>query len=138
MIRGRYALFFLLAGLGCGGSAFDLAPVSGRVTWKGQPLANAHVSFAPTGSRLPGPGSYGRTDSEGKFSLRIETADREGAVVGQHVVRISTLGDAQSEQSDAGVKLPKDRIPPKYNTESTLTFTVNAGGTDQANFDLRP
>ncbi len=138
MNRWRWlVLLALLAGLGCGGSSYDLAPVAGRVTWKGKPLANAHVSFAPTGSREPGPASYGKTDSDGKFRLRVETTDQEGAVVGQHVVRISTLGGAQAEQADAGIKLPKDEVPTKYNTYSTLTVTVNPGGTE-ANFDLVP
>lgn len=124
---------------GCGGDpGYKLAPVSGKVLWKGKPLAKGHVSFAPTGSLNPGPASYGKTDADGNFKLKVETNDRDGAVVGEHIVRISTLGGEQSVQSDSSVQLPKDEIPPQYNTETTLKFTVPPEGTKQADFDLKP
>ena len=84
MRGGGACLVLVLAALGCG-SDYRLAPVSGRVTLNGKPLAGAHVHFQPIGSRAqpsPGPGSHGVTDAEGRFTLQVD-ARQPGAVVGR-------------------------------------------------------
>ena len=130
-----------LALAGCSGPTHQFAPVSGKVTWKGQPLAGADVYFAPTGGLDAGPSSTGKTDKDGRFKLRVDILDRDGAVVGNHVVRVSKYSEAKGtrpEEADAGSQSAKNVIPYKYNAESKLNFTVPAQGTDQANFDLAP
>ncbi len=143
----------LAAGLGllagCGGGP-RLARVSGVVTLDGKPYPNAVVSFQPIGGKdneNPGGGSMGVTDASGRFVLKtVERA--EGAVVGRHRVRISTLpGKGTVEVTDTGtvdgVILPKgkkpdmdlDDFPMSWNEKSDHTFDVPAGGTDKANFD---
>src|SRR5262249_29795995 len=91
----RFPLVFpvlTLAGLACGCGSYKLAPVSGQVTLNGKPLPNAAVIFQPkrSATSTPGPGSYGKTDEQGRYSLRIVGQDRPGAVVGMHQVSIST------------------------------------------------
>src|SRR5262249_34965527 len=90
-MRYRLALLALaLPAVGCGGGP-KVAPVSGRVTLDGQPLAGASVNFQPLsdGNNLnPGPGSYGKTDADGRYSLRVVVDDRPGAFVGKHRVEI--------------------------------------------------
>src|SRR5438477_9754865 len=88
---------------GCGSSPFETAPVSGKVTLNGQPLAEARISFQPIGSeKEQGPGSATTTDAEGKFILTTAEGHR-GATVGKHQVRISTLKmNADKRTDDAG------------------------------------
>ena len=124
---------------GCGGPKF--AAVSGRVTLNGKPLANATVSFQPIateGSSNPGPGSAAKTDANGAYTLETSTG-QSGAVVGQHRVIISAL-ESQVGESDA--RPPRggwplaDKVPPRYNANTTLSFEVPSGGTDKADFAL--
>jgi hypothetical protein len=126
------ALLLLLPLLlsGCGKSA-KVVPVSGQVTLDKKPLANADVTFSPADADAKNPGaldSSGRTDEQGRFSLKMIQDKREGAVVGSHKVRISLI--------ERGTTIV-NRVPKEYNTESKLTFTVPAEGTTDANFELK-
>ncbi|HEY1380690.1 MAG TPA: hypothetical protein VGF55_28065 [Gemmataceae bacterium] len=139
-MRLRFILIGLLAGLaGCSGGP-KIVPVSGTVRLDGKPLANALVAFnpaAPPGRiEAAGPGSMAVTDDQGHFALKIIGTDGRtvGAVVGEHRVRISTA-DLADDTGDVATRR-KERVPAKYNTNTTLTFTVPPGGTDSANFDL--
>jgi hypothetical protein len=137
-MRSRFLLAALvLVALGCG-KPYQLVPVSGKVTLDGKPLAGAWVHFAPVATErnsAPGPTSHGQTDAEGRFSLRV-SPEEAGAVVGKNRVFITTLKEGTADVPDAGVKVPRDRVPRKYNQETTLVYEVPAAGTDQANFDL--
>lgn len=122
---------------GCGsGSDYELAPVSGRVTLDGRPVSGARVSFEPvgTGSELDlGPGSFAKTDGEGRYTL--ETVDRHpGALVGEHRVRISTFEMARDMSKSHTVR--EEQVPAQYNSQSDLTFDVPSKGTDAADFKL--
>jgi hypothetical protein len=116
--------------LGCGKSA-KVAPVSGRVTMDQKPLANADIVFSPADSDPKNPAkleSSGRTDGDGRYSLKMIQDQREGAVVGTNKVRISLI-----ERGETIV----NRVPKKYNESTELTFTVPAEGSKEANFDLK-
>src|SRR4051812_48296339 len=107
-MRGRgfiLAALLLLATLGCAGGP-KVVSVSGRVTLDSKPLAGAHVNFQPVGdlNSPPGSGSYGKTDADGRYTLRLIQPDRPGAVVGKHKVSISKRGGEASQQSDGGIK----------------------------------
>lgn len=135
----------LAAVVGCSNS--KLAPVSGVVKLDGKPYGKAVVSFQPIGTPEnpnPGRGSSAYTDENGRFVLKVDNSSR-GAVIGKHLVRIMTKGnDVVGQNSDTGSDddtsgKPKgavDPIPPEWNALSTVEFTVSAGGTDQANFDI--
>lgn len=117
--------------VGCSSQGFEVSPVSGAVTLDGKPLANASVAFQPRGGgelAEVGPTSAGTTDNEGRFSLKTISDDQVGAVVGEHIVWIST-------SSNSGVAEGKEQVPLKYQ-DGSLRFTVPPGGTDSANFDL--
>jgi hypothetical protein len=133
-------LVFLLSGCG---KPYKVAPVSGKITLDGKPLAKATVSFVPLGTKenqAPGPTSHGGTDAEGRFSLSLSvTPPTPGSVVGKCRVFITTLqSDPAADDRDAGgpVRRVKDKVPEKYNLRTELVFDVPAAGTDQANFDL--
>lgn len=120
---------------GCGDDAdVELAPVSGKVTTKeGTPVENAVVKFHPSDTSLQiAPGSSGKTNADGEFTLR--TADgQEGAMVGEHSVSISLVTD--DEMDDSG-KSAQNKIHPKYNERSKIKFTVTKAGSDSANFPV--
>ena len=129
----------LLVALGCGRK---LVPVSGKVTLNGKALAGATVSFqpiAPEGSTEAGPGSQGKTNDNGEFTLTTSTG-KPGAVPGKHRVRINSLsqqvGEGDSRPPRGGWPL-KDRVPERFNENTTLTIEVPSGGTDKADFDLK-
>lgn len=113
---------------GCGGDGPDLAPVSGTVTMDGKPMDNVSVTFEPAG----GGGSRGITGPDGRYQLSHLLQDSPGAAVGKHRVTIVTH-QAQPVADDAKYS---EKIPAKYNTESTLSFDVPESGTDAANFEL--
>lgn len=134
---------------GCGGSKFELVPVTGIVKMDGKPLANAVVSFQPHAaedSMDSGPGSSGVSDESGKFTLATQTPERDpGAVPGKHTIRISMKTGARGKAIEEPTDIASDEdaqpvfegIPMKYNLKSELTFQVPAEGTDAANFDLK-
>ena len=123
----------LVAGCGRGGAV----PVSGRVTLNGQPLANVHVSFQPIAAgkdHNPGGGSYGITDADGRFTLRLVETDVAGAVAGKHRVEVTPRNT--DDDADRRGKGAPTGVPARYNRNSELTFEVPAGGTDKADFVL--
>jgi len=124
------ALAVALATAGCGGGA---ASVSGVVTLDGKAVEGASVTFAPASGDGGGlGGSYGKTDAQGRYSLRTVAGDKTGAAVGKHKVSISlSRGDPNNPDSGG-----KELIPAKYNAKSELTFEVPSGGTDKADFTL--
>jgi hypothetical protein len=128
---------------GCNSGPYETAPVSGRVTLNGQPVAGVAVMFqpiAPEGNPNPGPGSYGVTDAEGRYSLKLIGKETSGAVVGKHKVRIEVYTEPGDSSDDRPQKRPKPtvQIPRKYNqAEAILEFEVTAKGSDNADFDLK-
>lgn len=136
---------WLLGCCACGSEGYTLAPVSGRVTVEGKGVSDLQVTFEPVGSRdklNPGPGSYGITDGEGRFTLATLPGKRTGAVVGPARVRIRTIvreAAAANQFLDppiAKVKQPVRHLPLRFNDNSELTFDVARGGTSAANFEL--
>jgi hypothetical protein len=124
------SLLILLVFIGCGRTGPKAVSVSGRVTMDQKPLANADVSFLPVDSdpnNSASRESAGRTDEQGRFTLKLIQDQSNGAVVGTHKVRISVI--------ERGTKIV-NRVPKEYNENTKLTFTVPAEGTTEANFDL--
>lgn len=120
---------------GCGGSADgpETAPVYGVVTMDGEPLPNASVRFVPVGAEEGRP-SFGYTDEEGYYILQY-SGSAQGAMLGDHVVRISTFN--AGEEDEYGDILPPtpETVPVKYNRDSELKRTVKAGD-NEFNFEL--
>lgn len=108
--------------MGCSGANKDLpatTPVTGKVTYQGQPVSNGLVTFHPTNGAKP---ASGQTDKNGEFSL--STFEREdGAVFGKHKVTIK----AYKEGQDVSI-VPADKltyaVPKKYVEEKTTSLEV--------------
>lgn len=127
----------LLLLTGCG---TKMAPVSGRVTLDKKPLVNATVIFEPVSNeKNPGPGSSGKTNENGEYSLVPFAGSGNGALIGKHVVRITSYegddGKIPSSNPNETV-FRKTLVGEKYNSKSSLSFTVPPGGSTDANFDL--
>lgn len=94
MLRGfRWAVcaaIVLVALGGCGRPAgVEFAPVTGRVTVNGQPLAAGTIHFVPDESKgTSGPMSTGVLQSDGSFALR-GPGQHAGAMVGSHRVYLT-------------------------------------------------
>ena len=112
-----------------------LAPVEGTVTLDGTPLAGAEVEFQPTAPDTRP--SVGVTDASGHYELRY-TMNEKGALLGEHIVRISMSEDADLDDVGGGTAPTTDqgaheeeegagRIPARYNVDSELKETVNSG-----------
>jgi hypothetical protein len=131
------ALLCLIAAAGCSGR--NTAPVSGRVTLDGKPLAAATVIFQPESDQLnPGPGSHGRTDDKGDYSLQLMSGDAKGALLGKHKVSITAYeGGHEVPSSGSDIVFRKALLPAEYNSDTKLTFDVRPEGTTSANFDLK-
>lgn|GEM_PF-586488 len=112
---GVSALVGLLTVLaGCWGPA-NVGRVSGKVTFNGQPLADAMITFSPT--QPGGSSSIGRTDSDGNYSL-MYAAGVQGAQQGENMVRITTYS--------ARPAVP-EKVPTKYNSKTELKREVKSG-----------
>ena len=124
----------LLTLTGCG-SGYQVAGVSGQVTWNGHPLPGVQVTFQPVGAggEDPGPGSSGITDNEGRYTLTLLTTHKPGAVVGKHRVMLFTYRPSNSKVEGA---VERETIPARYNLDSKLFFTVGPEGTQAADFNL--
>lgn len=122
--------------VGCGTKGPEVVPVSGRVTLDGAPLVGATLSFQPITDRTsttPGVGSYGKTDSDGKYTLRLIDPDKPGALVGKHTVTITTAVAADPASDEINLKQP-EILPP---SERTREVEVPPGGTDKLDLELK-
>lgn len=123
-------LSFLLI-VGCQKKS-DTVKVSGRVLIDNQPLAGGHVLFRAVGADgKPDPTkeAAGETDKEGHFALQRLQDKSSGAAPGNYRVEIHAV-----ERSSKGIR---ERIPPQYNKQSKLTYTVPPEGTAEANFEIK-
>jgi hypothetical protein len=113
-MRGRtiplMAALLAVAG-GCGSdNGLNLARVSGRVTYKGEPIKNGTIIFQPDESKgTTGPQAIGTITSDGSFILSSETAG-DGAVVGHHKIGILGLDDKPTEGAAAVPKPEEDPL----------------------------
>ena len=118
---------------GCSPAPKGIAPVSGRVRLDGKPLAGAVITFQPVrgSATADSAGSFGHTDAEGRFTLRLVEPDMAGAAVGRHTVTITTAAIGPTDES----RPTGERVPVSWR-DGSQTFDVPAEGTSAANFDL--
>jgi hypothetical protein len=127
----------LLLMAGCGGNTTPVdtlprQPVSGSVTLDGKPLSEGKIQFDPA-DEGKGPTAVAVGDiKDGKFT--IEKA--QGPVPGKYKVSISSRPSTHIGSGDMPGTAPKqepEKIPPKFNTQTTLTKEITTGAN---NFDF--
>ena len=123
-------LWMLVVLAGCD-QGLPVAPASGVVLLDGAPLANVTIMTQPvaTNSPNPGPGSFGRTDAEGRFELELVKPPIRGAIIGEHRVMIAPVGTA-SVKTAAG-----DKLPASF-SDGSLRIQVPKEGTKELHLEL--
>jgi hypothetical protein len=141
---------------GCGGETAKgppreaVFPVSGKVMYKGAPVASADVTFMCEEKNVS---AFGRTDAHGEFKLTTY-ASNDGAVAGKHtitVVKIETAAPTKLADTDdtayvpptegqsTDVTPPKNLIPAKYKDPKAtdLFATVTEGSNPPITLELK-
>lgn len=123
-----------LSGCERSGNTPELGSVHGTVTLDGQPLPEASISFQPTES---GRIALATTDEDGYYELQYSQT-HEGAVLGRHVVRISTGQDGYDDGEEVHPPIP-EKVPVQYNRDAldNVDMNVEIGvGDNQFDFAL--
>jgi hypothetical protein len=123
--------------VGCGKSV-EIAPIEGKVTYKGQPLKFGTVMFQPMSGGQP---AQGLIQPDGSFKLSTHNAG-EGARLGTNQVSVRCYENQdpakQGGQFGGGQSLGRLLIPVKYTMASSsgLTVDVKAEGNEPVVLEL--
>lgn len=135
------SLSMLLVATGCSDGGPPVAPVSGVVTYEGDPVPHAKVMFFP--QNVPGGNiGFARTDEDGKFSEVLTGGTRKGAVVGTHFVTVNQgwPPDEEIPMDAMGMEKEPPRGPwaQKYrdSTDPALKVEVMEGTENHFEFEL--
>jgi len=126
-------LVLFLSGCG-GGSKAGTYPVTGVVTFKGEPLPNAAVTFFPVQGRP----AAGMTNAQGEYFLSTFAAG-DGAMSGTYSVTVAEPA-VEMKEGDYSIPEPKPpRFPVKYTDpkQSELKFEVKPGEENKFAIDLK-
>jgi hypothetical protein len=154
----------LLYVIGCSGDDLDKRyPVSGKVSYKGTPVAKGVINFVPADTKGAGRGAQGQIEN-GSYTLTTQSPG-DGAFPGEYKVTVSSYEADEAAMKAETEKLAKDKgvekfaggamipqeiagkaakqakrlTPQKYETlsgENTLKATV-AATSNEFNFDLK-
>ena len=106
--------------------------VSGRITLDGQILKGAKIEFIPVDE--PGAKVTVKTNRLGRFTIVAGQArNRPGIKTGDYKVSITTF----LESPDENIIDFLEEVPAKYNSETTLTTTIDGDQPNKLNFDLK-
>jgi hypothetical protein len=136
-------LLALVLGAGCSpGNSLGTVPVSGKVTYKGQPVDGALVTFLGEGDARP---ATAKTTADGSYHLM--TLESKGAAPGHYTViveKTEELPEVKAETMEEAAKSankplpqPKKLLPAKYAdaAKTPFQFDVKKGQTNT--FDLQ-
>jgi hypothetical protein len=114
-----------------------MAPVRGKVLYKGQPLTTGSIVFAPDSGRgTSGPLAIADIQTDGSYVLH--SGESLGAVVGWHRVTIVALEMQTVPPNATCYPTPRSLVPEKYRDPelSGLACEVKAGQENGINFNL--
>ncbi len=127
-----FALCCLLL-VGCQKKATTLNQVTGKVLYKGTPLAGGLIVFSPDTSRGEnGSIAFSKIHDDGTYTL--QTGDNKGATSGWYRVTVASLSNSNSSYDSAPVSL----IPDKYRDPqlSLLQCEVKTNRDNHLDFNL--
>jgi hypothetical protein len=121
---------------GCGGKPGDLVPVSGHITWEGQPVTTGNVTFAPDPPAAGARPSTGQIQADGSYEMSTFTQG-DGVPPGKYRVAIDSTPPPPVE-SMPGQELPRGPVPARYADPATsgLEETGEAGDAVTIDFEL--
>ncbi len=119
--------------VGCGAGVGKKQSVTGVVKLGGQPLDHGTIQFSPK------PGTAGTLSGAEIKDGNYSVAREQGLDPGVYEVRIysaeATVTDATAAPGESG-PVAEDRIPPAFNAETTLEYTVAEGQPNEFNVDI--
>jgi hypothetical protein len=131
----------LVAGIGClllcfvfgCGNKVKTAPVSGTVTYKGQPVTFGKITFIDSQGR-PG---FAELGADGRYTLRATVGECKVALEAREIE--PPHDPKQRKQARPGMYIGKSFIPEKYENpqQSGLTFKVEDKENNTADFALK-
>lgn len=109
---------------GCGSGGQGLAPVKGKVTYKGKPVPNGTVNFNPVDTGKPS--ASGKIQPDGTYTLEtyVGTRPSPGAIIGAHKVVIVAMQDQEGLLPEQRAALPPPIVPSKYTHPNTTDLTA--------------
>ncbi|GAG42912.1 unnamed protein product [marine sediment metagenome] len=110
--------------VGCGDSGPKRYPVTGEVTWEGQPLPDGDILFTPVDGGVPDAGKV----IDGKFEMQ--------AVAGPKNVSIFATRETGEVDATMGVAPRESYLPVRYNDATKLTADVDPAAENQFVFPL--
>jgi hypothetical protein len=141
--HGKLQLFCILSLLllGCSRGGPATHRVSGKITYKDQPVADAQIGFVPidtTGEVKP---ARGQTDASGNYTLSTYLGpgdDASGAMAGSYKVTVTKGLPQDKVVTYEEMANFKSEIPEHYadTAQTTLTAEVTAGGANNFDFTL--
>jgi hypothetical protein len=118
----------LLIAAGCGSDTGGRIPVSGRVTYEGEPLPAGRILFTPAaGNRGP---SAGGIIEAGRYRIRAD----EGPIVGEHTITVTTGGTPQ--KGDGMGTRHGQALQIEAGRSFQFTHTFDADGDAELDFEL--
>lgn len=127
----------LVAGCGSESQGPETYPVTGRVTYKGEPMAGVTLTFHAKGDGID---AQALTDDQGEFDVYTYfnngQSEKRGMVADEYRVSAVKL-DRESIKST--MQPPKNLLPAPYASpdSSQLTLTVAAGQETERTFELK-
>ena len=135
--RWSVALLILLAG--CRDAPRTTYPVTGKLTVRGQPAAEADLRFYEIGGKVADMARpYARTDESGQFTVSTYGMN-DGAPAGEYQVSISWKGPLIGISPDQRDAMP-ELLPPRYGdaAASGIQVRVTPGDNRLETIDLTP
>ncbi len=127
-----------------------LVPTTGHVTFDGQPLQGAIVTFVPRSAG--GVAASATTDARGRYNLLTPGAPRPGVAPGDYAVTLMKMETRQlitdeeaaaaAKLTSAGLSLPPPMtesiqvLPAKYRNPDESGFTATISETQRKSFDF--
>jgi len=135
LIRQVAVVLLLLAG--CQQGKTPLAPVHGKISYRGTALQGGTVVFTPDASRgTTGPLAQAEIQSDGSYTLR--SGQGYGAVPGWHRVTVAAVYAAAGPPGDEQFAVPQSLVPDRYRDPqlSGLVCEVKADQPNSFDFNL--
>jgi hypothetical protein len=127
----------LLLVTGCNQGPPPLAPVHGKVTYRGSTLQSGTIVFAPDGSRgNTGPLAHAEIQPDGSYSLH--SGKGFGAVPGWHRVTVAAVHVPATPPPGQRFAVPQSLVPDRYRDPqlSGLVCEVKADQPNVFNLNL--
>ncbi len=122
-------LVLIVSAVGCGGS--NLAKVTGKVTYNGNPVTSGTITFAAADK----PAAYGDLQPDGTYSLKTEKPG-DGATPGAYQVMVVAMQDQGDSLPEERNGLPAPTVPIKYTSLATTDLKADVASGKENVFDF--